>query len=85
MKTITFRDTATASFRRMPSALRTRLIAKLERYATTGAGDVKRMTGAGTTRLRVGDYRIVFVESANAIDVVGAGKRGEIIVEERAR
>ena len=43
-----------------------------------GKGDVKRLKGRSGARLRVGDWRIIFDESKDAIVVVAVGHRREI-------
>lgn len=49
----------------LDGAVRSRVLAALERFANTGAGDVKRLKGeVGTFRLRVGDWRIIFALDA---------------------
>jgi mRNA interferase RelE/StbE len=55
-----------------------RLKSKLERYAETGAGDVRRMAGSDEKRLRDGDYRLIFVESDTDILVIKIGPRGRV-------
>lgn len=54
------------------------MIEKLHRYAATGAGDVKALAGRSGMRLRVGDYRIVFVETSESISVRAVGHRRDI-------
>jgi mRNA interferase RelE/StbE len=48
-----------------------RILHALHRYAETGDGDVKRLTGVfdGLLRLRVGSWRVVFDETSDAINV----------------
>lgn len=56
-----------------------RLDAALRRYAETGHGDVKDLVGRpGEKRLRAGGWRLVFVETAETITVIGAGPRGGV-------
>ena len=69
---------ATRQLRKLPASIRERLINKLHRYAETGAGDVKVLTGEPAARLRVGDYRILFVETESGISVRAVGHRREI-------
>jgi len=47
------------------------ILAAIHRYATTGVGDVKQLSGEfeSLLRLRVGDYRILFDETADTITV----------------
>lgn len=81
MKTITYTVPATTQLRRLPANIRERLIAKLRRYAADGSGDVTVLTvlkGQIGARLRVGDYRIIFVATAATISVRALGHRREI-------
>jgi mRNA interferase RelE/StbE len=78
MKTIAYTTSATRQLRALPSNIRERLIEKLRRYAETGAGDVKALAGQSGARLRAGDYRVIFVETANAISVRAVGHRSDI-------
>lgn len=75
---IVYTITATKQLRKLPASVRERVIEKLRRYAETGAGDVKSLTGQLGARLRVGDYRAIFVESADAISVRAVGHRRDI-------
>ena len=53
--------------------------AKLTTYVVNGSGDVKRLKGdGGGCRLRVGDWRVIFVEYAGSITVIAVGNRREI-------
>jgi mRNA interferase RelE/StbE len=55
---------------------------KIEQYAddpATQANNVKQLTGSdGALRLRVGDFRVVFTETNNTINVLNVGPRGTI-------
>lgn len=56
------------------------ILQALNRYASTGEGDVKALHGplAGTLRLRVGPYRIQFrFIEGRAIRVLAVEKRGD--------
>ena len=55
-----------------------RLRAKMDRYARTGAGDVRTLVGTVEKRLRDGDFRIVFEETATEIFVTRLGPRGSV-------
>ena len=78
MKAISYTVLATRQLRKLPKAVRERVIEKLHRYAETGAGDVKALSGQPGARLRVGDYRAVFVETAEMISVRAVGHRRDI-------
>jgi mRNA interferase RelE/StbE len=51
---------------------------RLTEFATSGKGDVKRLKGRRGSRLRVGDWRVIFYEEAGSIVVVAIGHRREI-------
>ena len=79
MKTVVYTGAAIKQLRKLPGDVRDRLIAKLKRYAETGAGDVTALKGRPrAARLRVGDYRLIFIETADQISVRAAGDRKEI-------
>ena len=54
------------------------IMAKIERYAATGAGKVTDLVGRSGKRLRVGDFRVLFEEDMTTIRVTRIGPRGEI-------
>jgi mRNA interferase RelE/StbE len=78
MKLITFTLSARKSFRGLPADVRVRVMDKLERYAATGAGDVTALQSLAGFRMRIGDYRAVFVETDTAIEVRAVGHRRDI-------
>jgi mRNA interferase RelE/StbE len=78
VKTITYGASADRVLRKLPAGVRRRIVAKLRAYAATGAGDVKALAGSDLVRLRVGDYRVIFVESATEITVGRIGHRRDV-------
>lgn len=78
MKTVAFSIAAGKEFQKLPADAKAQIMAKLDRYAETGAGDVKALKGRDEFRLRVGDYRVLFFETEIAIQVVGLGHRRDI-------
>jgi mRNA interferase RelE/StbE len=78
MKAIAFTPAATRQWLKLPSDMRKRIDAKLTVYATNGSGDVKRLKGAHGCRLRIGDWRVIFLEDARSITVIAVGNRREI-------
>ena len=78
MKKIAFTFAATRQWVKMSADIRKRNDAKLTIYATNGSGDVKRLKGRGGCRLRVGDWRVIFIEDNNSIIIVAVGNRREI-------
>jgi mRNA interferase RelE/StbE len=57
-----------------------RILTALTRYGESGEGDVKALTGEwlGFTRLRVGDYRVIFSAGLNEITVVRVRHRSDV-------
>lgn len=50
--------------------MRQRVLIALDHFAATGTGDVKAIKGrAGVSRLRVGDYRVLFASIEDALIV----------------
>ncbi len=47
----------------------------LHRYAMTGQGDVKALTGRDSFRLRTGGYRVIFDEDAATVLAIYIGRR----------
>jgi len=78
MKAISYTGQAIRQLRKLPKDARERVIDKLHRYAETGAGDVKTLTGQPGARLRIGDYRAIFFETADTISVRAVGHRRDI-------
>jgi mRNA interferase RelE/StbE len=73
-------DTVAAArqWAKLTPAIRKRMDNKLVRYANTGAGDVKSLSGREGASLRGGDWRVIFTEDPTTIIVVAVGHRGEI-------
>jgi mRNA interferase RelE/StbE len=78
MKAVSFTPAAFRQWRKLSVDIRKRVDAKLTIYATTGSGDVKRLKGGSGCRLRIGDWRIIFIEDTRSITVIGVGHRNEI-------
>jgi hypothetical protein len=49
--------------------------AKLMIYATNGSGDVKRLKGTRGCRLRIGDWRVIFIDNESGEDARFRKKR----------
>ena len=58
--------------------MRKRIDARLMELGTSGKGDVKRLKGRAGSRLRIGDWRVIFFEERNSIVVIAVGHRREI-------
>ena len=70
--------TSTGQWLKLLPDIRKRIDAKLTIYATNGSGDMKRLKGTAGCRLRIGDWRVIFIEDARSITVVAVGNRKEI-------
>jgi mRNA interferase RelE/StbE len=78
VKKIAFTAQARADVRRLDIPTAMRIFAGLHRFAETGVGDVRKLEGqADELRLRIGDYRVRFVEAAGAIHVKRVLHRSE--------
>jgi mRNA interferase RelE/StbE len=78
MKTVSFTPAATRQWLKLSADIRKRIDGKLTIYATNGMGDVKRLKGANGCRIRIGDWRVIFIEDARSITVIAVGNRKEI-------
>jgi mRNA interferase RelE/StbE len=78
MKDISFTPAATRQWLNLSADIRRRIDAKLTLYASSGSGDVKRLKGRAGCRLRIVDWRVVFIENKSSIVVVAVGKRRDI-------
>ena len=71
MKEIAFTPGATRQWLKLSAEVRKRIDAKLTVYANDGSGDVTRLKGRGGCRLRIGDWRVIFIEEKTSIVAVG--------------
>jgi mRNA interferase RelE/StbE len=78
MKPIVFTPAAARQWLKLTVAIRARINAKLEAYAGTGQGDVKKLRGRAGARLRIGDWRFICYEEGGKIVAVAVGHRREI-------
>jgi mRNA interferase RelE/StbE len=78
VKTITWTHDTRRQFRKLPADARADIEAKIERFARIGAGNLKCLTGQPGARLRVGDWRVIFVETATTVEVRAVGNRRDI-------
>ena len=78
MKAVSFTPAATRQWLKLSPDIRKRIDAKLTVYATNGSGDVRRLRGAPGCRLRIGGWRVIFIEGPRSITVVAVGNRKEI-------
>ena len=75
---VTFTPRALRQWIKLTADVRARIKAKLDMFADTGIGDVKRPRGRAGSRLRVGDWRVIFYTEGKTIVVVAVGHRREI-------
>ncbi len=79
MKTVRYLPAARAALLKHRSEA-DRIRAKVREYAANPAAfpKVKRLKGSTAKRLRVGDFRVIFEETADEIVVTKVGPRGSI-------
>ncbi len=78
MKLIAFTPAATSQWLKLTQKVRERVNARLDQFAATGHGDVKKLKGRAGARLRVGDWRAIFYEERGTIVITAVGHRREI-------
>ena len=78
MKAIAYTLAARRALRKLPASVRGQIEAKLGHYAETGGGDVKALIAAPGARLRIGDWRVIFIETETTIEVRAVGHRRDI-------
>jgi mRNA interferase RelE/StbE len=78
VKTIAWTLDARREFRKLPPHVQADIAAKITRFAESGAGNVKRLKGRSGARLRIGDWRVIFVETAGTIEIRAVGNRRDI-------
>ena len=72
-------DEARADVRRLDRPTAMRVFDGVLHYARTGAGDIEPLHGhlAGSFRLRVGDYRVMFYLENDAMNIFAVRHRSE--------
>ena len=75
---ITFTPATLRQWTKLDASVRKRIRSKIEIFAETGGGDVKKLQGRGGLRLRVGDFRVIFYTEDQALVVVAVGDRCDI-------
>lgn len=81
MRQIAYSKSALRTLRRIPADQAARIRAKIEQYASDPAslaGNVKKLQGRDGYRLRVGDWRVLFDENGNVLDILDIASRGNI-------
>ena len=85
MKDVTYQPAARKALRKMPANTARRIRTKINAYAdnpASQANNVKRLQGSDALRLRVGDYRVIFLDGT-IIDVVRVGPRSSIYGDQK--
>lgn len=72
---LVFTRSATKDLRKMPTGDRDAILAKLQIYAETGEGNVKKLQGRDGYRLRHGNWRALFVIEDDVVVVRVAHRR----------
>jgi mRNA interferase RelE/StbE len=83
MKGITFFTAARKSLKRLDEVSARRIKSGIERYAETGEGDVKALKAVSLNneralRLRIGDYRVIFIETLEVVAIEKIGHRRDV-------
>ncbi len=78
MKALAFKPAALRQWLKLSAAVRTRIDSRLVEFARSGQGDVKQLKGRVEARLRVGDWRVLFVEEGGTITVLAVGHRRDV-------
>jgi mRNA-degrading endonuclease RelE of RelBE toxin-antitoxin system len=78
MKEIVYQDIALKALRKYRNQSDF-IISKIEIYAKTSGGNVKTLVNKDEQkRLRVGDYRVLFIEGDKTIEIQDIGHRSDI-------
>lgn len=75
---ISFTPTALRQWTKLDPAVRKRIPAKIESFADSGVSDVKRLQGRAGSRLRIGDWRVIFYMEDTTLVVAAVGHRRQI-------
>lgn len=78
MKPIEFTPASVRQWVKLTAQVRRRIDARLTEFAMSGKGNVKRLKGRQGSRLRIGDWRVIFYEERGSIVIVAVGHRREI-------
>ena len=81
MRRISYQRAAIKALRLMPAATAKRIEAKIRQYAEDPSAltaNVAKLQGRDGSRLRVGDYRVIFDDDGCVLDILQIGPRGSI-------
>jgi mRNA interferase RelE/StbE len=78
--TIEWLEDARSDVRRLDRSVALRVFDGILKYARNGIGDVEPLHGemAGSFRLRIGDYRVLFSRRDNVMQIFGVRHRSEV-------
>lgn len=78
MKRIVFTPASARQWVKLAADVRHRIDRRMTEFAASGRDDVKRLKGRQGSRLRVGDWRVIFYEENGSIIIAAVGHRREI-------
>ncbi|OCW58456.1 type II toxin-antitoxin system RelE family toxin [Hoeflea olei] len=81
MKRIFYSKAAEKSLARMQPKRRAAIFAKLDAFARGEEVDIRKLSGSGLYRIRVGQGRVILDDQGLVILVIAAGPRGGIYTE----
>ena len=79
LRQVVWTQPAVEDLAKLDKSVARRISMSIERYATSGVGDVKKLQGIDppALRLRVGDYRIRFRQDADTLYILNIRNRKE--------
>jgi mRNA interferase RelE/StbE len=77
VKTIVFEPNAAKQFDKLPVSAREQILDGLTKYAISGIGDVKKLRGQPESRLRIGPFRVIFLEDRITVITIEIVRRNE--------
>ena len=77
MKKVVYTALAFKDLRKLRSQAE-RIMAKVSAYSEKGEGKATHLVGESSKRLRIGDFRVIFVETDTEIIVTKIGPRGSV-------
>lgn len=78
MRQVAFTAASARRWAKLSADVRSRIDKGLTRFVETGHGDVKRLKGREGSRLRVGEWRVIFYEDQDTVIVAAVGHRREV-------
>jgi len=78
MKVLEFKPPALRQWLKLTKVTRDRIDSRLMEFMKSGTGDVTRLRGRSGSRLRVGDWRVLFEDDGQTITVYAVGHRRDI-------